>query len=79
MISSIDGELPRTEIVRVLESHTVSVSNFDKEKNQVRLENSDGMVLVVALNQWVVRRVVRKISREFGIPIHHFYNSDMVV
>ncbi len=70
----IAGEVPRTEIIRVLESQSVSVSNFDEKKNQVRLENSAGVVLVIALNQWVVRRVVHKIARELDIPIRLFYN-----
>ena len=72
----MSGEVPRTEIVKVLEAHAVSVSDFDKNKNLVHLENSDGVVLVIALNPWVVRRVVHKLSRELGIHIHHFYNSD---
>ena len=74
----INGELPRTKVVKVLESHGVSVSNSDGHKDHVHLENNDGVVLVIALCHWVVRRVVHKISRKFDIPIHLFYHSDTV-
>ena len=74
----INGELPRAEVVKVLESRGVSVSNFDGKKTLTRLENDDGVVLVIALPQWVVRRLVHQISRKFDIHIHLFYHSDMV-
>ena len=72
------GELPRTEVVKVLESSGVSVSDFDGKKTLTRLENDDGVVLVITLPQWVARRQVNQISRKFDIYIHLFYHSDMV-
>jgi len=70
------GEVPAKTVLEVLRSHGVEISEPDQ----------DGMVVLAKGDKLESRRVppyaskklLQYFSRQYEIPIHHFYNPDMV-
>ena len=80
-----DGKVPRATVLEVLKACGVdsSVPAVDiGEKPATKLAkggNPHATLNVFALPEHLNRRMLQYLSRKYAVPIHYFYNPDMIL
>ena len=73
-----DRSVLRQSVLDVLARHGVEISTDpDGVQSLLVKDGKPPLVLVVTIPDSVENRLPQRLQREFGIPIHHFYNPLM--
>lgn len=80
-----DGKVPRATALEVLkacgvDSSVPTVNAGDNAETKLAKGSNPGATLnVFALPDMLDRRMIQHLSRKYDVPIHYFYNPDMVL
>lgn len=78
MVDPESGEVDGETILKVLRFHGVETSP-DPENPGAMLLVRGTIVKSEPIADWNGRRCVQFLKRTFSIPVHHFYNPEMMV
>jgi serine/threonine protein phosphatase PrpC len=73
-----EGSLPVGSVLGVLRAHGLSCYSQAEDPTHTVVADGHGLILAFSLGTFVSRRMVQSLSRRFGVPIHLFYNPQML-
>lgn len=78
-----EGSVPRATVLEVLKAHGIDLAENATENPFPTVTAAAGVdpkgtLQVHALPDVLDRRMLHYLARKYSVPIHHFYNVDMI-